>query len=142
MVQNLSKIFIFDLVTRQWKTLDVQVCPESLINSLLLVRSDRTLSFASGSKIASVDTDKRSWELKNCGEDLAGCFGGMLSADQYLAIRKTQIIMGNLSEAAQIMFSGNDMAQCAPTYAGQYMVLADATGELCVFQSPYFAQMQ
>ena len=57
----------------------------------------------------------------------------MLSEDKYLAIRQKQIIMGDLSEPAQIMFTGNDMAQCAPAYAGQYMVLTDATGEFCVF---------
>lgn len=141
MVQNLSKIFIFDLITRQWKMLDVQVCPEQLTDAMLLVPSDHTLSFAIGNKIASVDTEKKCWELKNCGESLLGCFGGMLSAEQYLAIRKAQIIMGGLSEPAQVMFSGNDMSQCAPAYAGQYMVLVDATGELCVFQSAYFQQL-
>lgn len=142
MVQNLSKIFIFDLITRQWKTLDVQICSENLVNALLLVQSDHTLSFAGANKIASVDTDKKCWELKNCNENLVGCYGGMLSEDKYLAIRQAQVIMGNLSEPAQIMFTGNDMTQCAPAYAGQYMVLTDATGEFCVFQSPYFQQLQ
>lgn len=87
MVQNLSKVFLFDLITRQWNALDIQVCPENLINTMLLIPSNHILSFAGANKIASVDTEKRTWQLKNCNENLVGCCGGMLSEDKYLAIR-------------------------------------------------------
>lgn len=65
-----------------------------------------------------------------------------MSAEQYLAVKKNKIILGKVGEEAQVLFEGENMEDCAPTYASQYMVLANIKGEMCVFQSPYIQNIQ
>jgi len=66
----------------------------------------------------------------------------MIDKDTFLATCKTQIVRRSMDGKVEVLHEGTNMENCIPCFASAYMVICDQDGEMVVFESSIFEEVQ